>query len=86
MIGFIGSFVLSFIAYLFLAANQGEILGLWSQNEIILAIIISLIVGVISGKVLFQKKHYTLLNPLKWVIFLVYLIGPFFYAMAENIP
>jgi multicomponent Na+:H+ antiporter subunit E len=83
MIGFIGSFVLSFIAYLFLAANQGEILGLWSQNEIIFAIIISMIVAAISGKVLFQKKHYTLLNPFKWAIFLVYLIGPFFYAMAK---
>jgi multicomponent Na+:H+ antiporter subunit E len=83
MIGFIGSFVLSFIAYLFLTANQGEILGLWSQNEIIFAIIISLIVAAISSKVLFQKNHYSMLNPLRWVIFLVYLIGPFFYAMAK---
>jgi multicomponent Na+:H+ antiporter subunit E len=83
MIGFIGSFVLSFIAYLFLTANQGEILGLWSQNEMIFAIIISLIVAATSVKVLFQKKHYNILNPLRWVIFFVYLIGPFFYAMAK---
>jgi len=83
MIGFIASFILSFLAYLFLTANQGDILGLWSQYELIFAVIISLIVAFISSQVLFQKKHYHLLNPLKWVIFLFYLIGPFFYAMAR---
>ena len=83
MIGFIVSFILSFVAYLFLAVNQGEILGLWSQDEMIFAVIISLIVAMLSTKVLFQKKRYHLLNPLKWVIFLCYLIGPFFYAMAK---
>ncbi len=83
MIGFIVSFILSFVAYLFLTANQGEILGLWSQYEIVAAVIISLIVAAISAKVLFQKKHYRLLNPLRWVLFLFYLIGPFFIAMAK---
>ncbi len=83
MIGFIASFVLSFFAYLFLTANQGDILGLWSQYEMIFAVIISLIVAMISTKVLFQKKRYRLLNPLRWVIFLFYLIGPFFIAMAK---
>ena len=77
------SFILSFIAYLLLAANQGEILGLWSQFELIAAIIVSLIVAMISAKVLFQKKRYHLLNPLRWVIFLFYLVGPFFIAMAK---
>lgn len=83
MIGFIVSFILSFVAYLFLAANQGEILGLWSRDELIFAVIISLIVAIFSARVLFQKKRYHLLNPLKWVIFLFYLVGPFFYAMAK---
>ena len=83
MIGFIVSFILSFVAYLFLGVNQGEILGLWSRDELIFAVIISLIVAIFSARVLFQKKRYHLLNPLKWVIFLFYLVGPFFYAMAK---
>jgi multicomponent Na+:H+ antiporter subunit E len=83
MISFIITFVLSFFAYLFLTASQGEVLGLWSQNEIIAALIVGLIVTIISARVLFQKKRYHLLNPLKWVIFLFYLVGPFFYAMAK---
>ena len=53
MIGFTASFILSFVAYLFLTANQGDILGLWSQYEMIFAVIVSLIVAIISTKVLF---------------------------------
>src|SRR6056297_108283 len=83
MIGFTASFILSFVAYLFLTANQGDILGLWSQYEMIFAVIVSLIVAMISTKVLFQKKTYRLINPLRWVIFLFYLLGPFFIAMAK---
>lgn len=83
MIGFFVSFLLSFLAYLFLAANQGEILGLWSQNELLFAVIISLVVAAASSRVLFQKKHYRLLNPLKWITFLIYLFGPFFVAMTK---
>ncbi len=83
MISFLITFFLSFCAYLFLTASQGEILGLWSIYEIIAALIISFFVALISYRVLFQKHHYRLLNPVKWVIFLFYLIGPFFYAMAR---
>ncbi|PKP54948.1 cation:proton antiporter, partial [Candidatus Atribacteria bacterium HGW-Atribacteria-1] len=40
-------------------------------------------VAFIANKVLFQKRTYRMLNPLRWVIFLIYLIGPFFWAMAK---
>jgi len=48
--------------------------GLW--------ILLSLIVGFISRNVL-VKKNYRLLNPVRWVLFVVYLIGPFFYSLAK---
>ncbi|MBP8718394.1 MAG: Na+/H+ antiporter subunit E [Candidatus Atribacteria bacterium] len=83
MLSFIVTFLLSFVAYLFLTASQGEILGLWSKYEIIAAVIVSLVVAVISTKVLFQKKQFRLLNPLRWFIFLFYLIGPFFIALVK---
>lgn len=83
MIGFVLSFILSFLAYLFLAANQGEFLGLWSKYEIIAAFIVSLVVAVISAKVLFQKKQYRLLSPLRWFTFLIYLMGPFLIALIK---
>ena len=71
------------LAYLVLTASQGEVWGLWSIFEIIIGIILSLIVAFVANKVLFQKRTYRMLNPFRWVIFLVYLIGPFFWAMAK---
>lgn len=83
MIDFIVTFLLSMVTYLFLTAGSGEIAGLWSIFEVIAGIILSVIVAFIARKVLFQKRSYRILNPLRWVIFLIYFIGPFFWAMAK---
>lgn len=83
MIDFIVTFLLSMVAYLFLTAGNGEIAGLWSIFEVIAGIILSVIVAFIARKVLFPKRSYRILNPLRWVIFFVYFIGPFFWAMAK---
>jgi multicomponent Na+:H+ antiporter subunit E len=83
MIDFIVTFLLILLTYLILAASQGEVWGLWSIFEIITGIFLSLVVAFIANKVLFQKRTYRMLNPLRWVIFLIYLIGPFFWAMAK---
>ncbi|MHC2995112.1 MAG: Na+/H+ antiporter subunit E [Candidatus Atribacteria bacterium] len=83
MIDFIVTFLLSMVIYLFLTAGSGEIAGLWSIFEVIAGIILSVIVAFIARKVLFQKRSYRILNPLRWVIFLIYFIGPFFWAMAK---
>ena len=83
MIDFIVTFLLSLLTYLILTASQGEVWGLWSIFEIITGIFLSLVVAFITNKVLFQKRTYRMLNPLRWVIFLIYLIGPFFWALAK---
>ncbi len=83
MIDFIVTFLLSMAAYLLLTASSGEISELWSIFEIITGIILSVIVAFIARKVLFPKRSYRMLNPLRWVIFLIYFIGPFFWAMAK---
>jgi len=83
MLNFIVTFLLSLVAYLVLTASSGEIAGLWSIFEVIAGIILSVIVAFTARKVLFQKRSYRMLNPVRWVIFLVYIIGPFFWAMAK---
>jgi len=83
MIDFIVTFLLSMVTYLFLTAGNGEIAELWSIFEVTAGIILSIIVAFIAKKVLFKKRSYRMLNPLRWVIFLVYLIGPFFWGMAK---
>jgi len=83
MIDFIVTFLLSLLTYLILTASQGEVWGLWSIFEIVTGIFLSLIVAFIASKVLFQKRTYRMLNPLRLVIFLIYFIGPFFLALAK---
>ncbi len=83
MIDFFLTFLISLFTYLFLTASSGEILGLWSILEIEFGIILSVIVALIATKILFQKKSYRLLNPLRWITFLIYVLGPFFLAMAK---
>ena len=81
MRAFIVTSVLCFITYLFLTTGSGT-LGLWSVEEIILGIILSLIAGFIARNV-FVKKSLRMLNPVRWGTFIVYVVGPFFVAMAK---
>lgn len=82
MLAFIITTIISFIIYLFLTTGSGtEVLGLWSYAELLLGAILSLIVGFVA-RTLFIKDSYRMLNPVRWIIFLIYAIGPFFYNMA----
>ena len=74
--------VLCFITYLLFTTGSGDILDLWSIEEIIVGIILSLIVGIVSRKI-FVKKDFRMANPLRWIFFAIYAIGPFFIGMAK---
>ena len=81
MIAFIITTILCFITYLLLTTGSGTI-GLWSIEEILLGLILSLIAGFITRNV-FVKKDLRMLNPIRWFIFVGYVIGPFFVGMAK---
>jgi multicomponent Na+:H+ antiporter subunit E len=74
--------VAAFIIYLLLTMESGSI-GLWSPEELITGAILALAVGLIGGRVLGKggADYKKLLNPRRWATFLVYLVGPFFFAM-----
>jgi multicomponent Na+:H+ antiporter subunit E len=80
MIAFIVTTVMCFIVYLLLTTGSGN-LGLWSIEEIIFGLILSVIAGFIA-KNFFVKKSLRMLNPLRWCAFFVYLFY-FFYEMAK---
>ena len=87
MKAFIVTTILCFIAYLLFttgSANENSMMNLWlwSFEEIIFGIILSVIVGIIARKI-FIKKSYRMLNPIRWFAFLGYLIGPFLFGMAK---
>jgi multicomponent Na+:H+ antiporter subunit E len=72
--------LVSFVTYLFLTTGSGGI-GAWSTYEIIFGIIFAVLVGF-AAKSFFVKDNYRMLNPVRWIMALVYL-GPFFLAMAK---
>lgn len=88
MLAFFVTAIGAFIFYLLLTFGSGSI-GAWSLGEWISGAVLSLIVGAIAGNVSFDSKRQgkksslRMLSPLRWLLFLVYLIGPFLWAMAK---
>lgn len=88
MIAFTVTAIVSFAFYLLLTWGSGTI-GAWSLEEWIAGAVLSLIVGALAGRVAFprrkpgERSSLRMLNPLRHLLFLIYLIGPFFWAMAK---
>ena len=88
MIAFMVTAIVSFAFYLLLTWGSGTI-GAWSLEEWIDGAVHSLIVGALAGRVAFRRKKpgekssLRMLNPLRLLLFVIYLIGPFFWAMAK---
>lgn len=88
MLAFFVTSIVAFIFYLLLTFGSGTI-GAWSLEEWISGAILSLIVGAIAGNVAVgrrrqgKKSSFRMLNPLRLLLFVVYLIGPFLWAMAK---
>ncbi|MEA3344548.1 MAG: Na+/H+ antiporter subunit E [Patescibacteria group bacterium] len=82
---FIISFIFSFIVYLLLTIGSGDILY-WSQEEVVIGIILSIVSGLIVQWILnLVKLNISLkfLNPLRWVLFLIYAFGPFLFNLLK---
>ena len=83
MLAFVVTTIICFITYLLLTTGSGtDILKLWSYEEFLFGAILSLIVGFIA-RTIFVKKSFRMANPVRWVLFIAYVIGPFFFSMAK---
>ncbi len=88
MPAFLATSIVAYVLYLILTLFTGRV-GLWSAGELISGAVLSLIAGAIAYRVSFEKERagekssMRLLNPLRLIYFLLYLIGPFFIAMAK---
>jgi len=83
MKAFIVTTIICMIIYLFLTTGSGtEVLGLWSFMELAFGFLLSVLVGFIARSV-FVKDSYRMLNPVRWIFFVGYLIGPFFLALTK---
>jgi len=80
---FVITTIVCFIIYLLLTTGSGtDVLGLWSYIEMLFGLLLSFIVGY-AARTLFIKDNFRMLNPVRWFLFLGYLIGPFFVALAK---
>jgi len=78
----------AYIFYLLMTLGSGTV-GAWSVEELISGAVLAVIAGLIAGGIAISKEAsggkspYRMLNPLRLLTFLAYLIGPFFWAMAK---
>lgn len=83
MLPFIITTIDALIIYLLLTAGSGDFLYFWSPEEFVMGIFLSIIVGALARNYLCRSKNYRMLNPVRWLKFVVYAIGPFLFAMAK---
>lgn len=81
MTRFVVTAVGSFLLYLLLTTASGTA-GVWSPEELALGVLLALIVAALSRNVL-RGDCVPLLSPRRWALCTVYLLGPFFWAMAK---
>jgi multicomponent Na+:H+ antiporter subunit E len=75
------SAVLCFILYLLLTTGTGS-LGIWNRGELTTGLILSLLVAALAMRIV-PQSWAAVLSPRRWFLLLVYLIGPFFWAMTK---
>ncbi|MCQ1537719.1 cation:proton antiporter [Methanocalculus taiwanensis] len=82
MIRFLATAIAAFVAYLFLTAGSGTII-LWSESELIIGCILSVIVGIASYRTFCRSGSVRMANPLRLILLPIYAIIPLFIEMAR---
>lgn len=83
MLAFVITTIVCYITYLLLTTGSGDTAGLWSIEELLIGLILSLVTGFISHTVFVKDDNLRMINPVKWILFLAYVIGPFFISLAK---
>ncbi len=75
----------SLLVYLALTAGSGGLI-LWSLEEIFFGVVFAFLTAL-GVKKLFEvagvKPSLGFLNPVKWIVFIAYLLGPFLFQMVK---
>ena len=73
--------IASFLLYLSLTTGTGTI-GLWSIEELLLGVLFAIITAALT-KNLVRGNYLGFLSPRRWLLFTVYLCGPFLWALTK---
>jgi multicomponent Na+:H+ antiporter subunit E len=83
MLSFIVTALFSGAVYLLLTAGSGSVLQFWSAQELLVAAVVAIAVGLVARKYFSHARHWAVLNPLRWLWAVAYVVGPFFLEMAK---
>ena len=81
----LGTFVFSLLTYLFLTSGSGGCI-LWSPEEITFGVLFAVFSAVLMKKLFSiagKKSRFHILNPKRWLLFFIYIIGPFFWNLTK---
>jgi len=81
IVRYLVTWIASLALYLTLTAGSGKII-LWDIEEIIAGIVVASIVSIVATPI-FVKGDLRMANPKRWLLFLIYALGPFFIAMTK---
>lgn len=79
---FLGTALLAFLFYLLLSAGSGTIL-FWSSDEIFAGLIVALGAGVIAHSFLCRSKSMRMMNPIRLLLLVLYIAGPFLVELTK---
>ena len=71
----------SLLLYLALTAGTGDILYYWSIEELVVGLLVSVITGIVSYRIVPISVAREIANPFKWIGALIYMVGPFFLSL-----
>ena len=83
MLSFIVTAVFSGAVYLLLTAGSGPLLRFWSSQELLVAALVAVAVGLVARTFFASARRRAAANPLRWLHGLAYVLGPFFLEMAK---
>lgn len=71
----------SLVTYCALTAGTGEVLYFWSTEELVVGTALSILTAGISYRIIPGSVSAEVLNPLKWILALFYMAGPFLFSL-----
>lgn len=82
MLPFLITSLFTFAMYLVFTAGSGSI-GLWSLSELVAGLGLGVVTGLVTRSFLCRKRNYRMLNPVRILLLITYIIGPFFLEVTK---
>jgi multicomponent Na+:H+ antiporter subunit E len=79
--GFILYFIMASVSYLVFTASGGNEFLFWQNEELIAAAAVGLLFSVFAFRIIPTKIDKAVLNPITWILGLLYFFGPFLFTL-----